>query len=179
MDVRMPRAYKDAPAHVPRGVVPGTRVAQPGPDEVVLFVIGMQVHRWRRVRSWWPVFTAMPRMLRELQQHPEVGLLGAHTLWAGRTFLVLQYWSSPEALGAFARDGALSHAPAWAAFNRAVAGTGDVGIFHETYVVDASRIETRYGNVRPFGLAAAVGHTNVYTGRRSRAEERVGTDLPE
>jgi hypothetical protein len=45
-------------------------------DEVVVFLIGMRVNRPWRLRKWWPVFTALPKMLRYLEQHPEKGLLG-------------------------------------------------------------------------------------------------------
>ena len=44
--------------------------------EVVVFLIGMTVNRWWRPDKWWPVFTAMPRMLAELTKDPESGLLG-------------------------------------------------------------------------------------------------------
>lgn len=33
-------------------------------DEVVVFLIGMRVNRPWMVAQWWPVFTAMPKMLR-------------------------------------------------------------------------------------------------------------------
>jgi hypothetical protein len=121
-----------------------------------VFLIGMRINRVRKVRSWWPTFVGMPRMLDELSK-ADRGLLGYHTFWAGRTFLVVQYWRSAAELGAYARDGAMLHAPAWAAFNQQAARTGDVGIFHETYVVPRSRIESVYGNMPAFGLAAAVG----------------------
>jgi hypothetical protein len=40
-------------------------------------------------------------------------MLGAHSLFGGRTLVTIQYWRSAEELGAFARDASLSHAPAW------------------------------------------------------------------
>ena len=36
------------------------------PEGTVVSLIGMRVNRWRSVRAWFPVFTAMPRMLKEL-----------------------------------------------------------------------------------------------------------------
>ena len=39
--------------------------------EIVVFLIGMRVNRPWKVPRWWPVFSAMPRMLRHLEQHPE------------------------------------------------------------------------------------------------------------
>lgn len=153
----IPRAFCDALHHVPKGVLAGASVADVGDDEVVVFLIGARVHRWRKVRSWFPTFIAMPRMLIQLAKNPELGLLHAKTYRSGRDVIVVQYWRSVEDLGRFAKDPALAHAPAWAAFNRDAAGTGDIGIWHETYRVPADGIETRYGNLAPFGLGKAIG----------------------
>ncbi len=73
---RVPRAYAPAPGRAPAGVRGGQYVADPQVDDVVVFVIGMRINRLRRVRSWWPAFTGMPRMLRELAGSDR-GLLGA------------------------------------------------------------------------------------------------------
>ena len=177
---RVPRGYATAPARAPRGVCGGQYVAVPEDGDVVVFVIGMRINRLRRVRSWWPAFVGMPRMLKELEAQPDSGLLGARLLFGGRTLMVLQYWRSAEQLGAYARDSSKRHAPAWAAFNKAAAPTGDVGIFHETYVVPADRIESLYGNMPVFGLGAAVG--SVARGQRSTrttAHERMVSTEPD
>ena len=113
-------------------------------------------------------------MLAEDARHPEDGLLHARSFWSGRVLMVVQYWESAEKLGHYARNAERAHAPAWAAFNRAAAGTGDVGIFHETYVVPREGVETLYANLPALGLAAAHGAV-PRPGRRSRrAERRVG-----
>ncbi|QBX56715.1 DUF4188 domain-containing protein [Nocardioides seonyuensis] len=178
---RVPRGYATAAARAPHGVRGGQYVAVPQDEDVVVFVIGMRINRLRRVRSWWPSFVGMPRMLKELEAQPDSGLLGATLLFGGRTLMVVQYWRSAEQLGAYARDTAKSHAPAWAAFNRAAAPTGDVGIFHETYVVPADRIESLYGNMPAFGLGAAVG--SVARGQqapaRNTAHERMVSTEPD
>lgn len=44
---------------------------------LALFLVGMRVHRPLQVRTWWPAFTAMSRMLRQLQAYPKLGLLAA------------------------------------------------------------------------------------------------------
>jgi hypothetical protein len=121
----------------------------------------------------------MPRMLRELGERPDAGLLGAQTYWAGRNFLVVQYWRSAEHLGRFARDPAMQHQPAWAAFNKATASGGDVGIWHETYVVPAASIESLYGNMPPHGLGAAVGTEPRGTHARTVAQDEMGQRDPE
>ena len=152
------RAYRDALQRVPRDVVAGGAVADLGDaEEVVVFLIGARVHRWRKVRSWFPTAVAMSRMLRQLARDPELGLLHANMFRAGRDVIVVQYWRSVEDLGRFAKDPTLAHVPAWAAFNRDAAGTGDIGIWHETYRVPGDCIETRYANLAPSGLGKALG----------------------
>ena len=56
---------------------------------------------------------------------------------------------------------------------RAFKGSGDVGIWHETYLVRAGGYEAIYGNMPRIGLAAA-GHGPVAR-RGETAAERVGT----
>jgi hypothetical protein len=55
----------------------------------------------------------------------------------------------------FARDPGDLHVPAWRAFNRAARGSGDVGIWHETYQVRAGEYEAIYSGVPRMGLGAA------------------------
>ena len=74
----------------------------------------------------------------------------------------------------------LQHAPAWGAFNKAAASTGDVGIFHETYVVPSERVESLYGNIAPFGLAKAHGAVSRSERRvHNQAHRRLSTTEPE
>ena len=122
--------------------------------EVVVFLIGMRINRPWKVHKWWPVVTAMTRMIRELYAHPELGFLHAEN-WFGRTSIMVQYWKSFEALEAYAKSREHQHLPAWAAFNRSVASNGDVGIWHETYRVRAGDCEVFYNNLPPFGFARA------------------------
>jgi hypothetical protein len=177
--VTHPRPYAEAPARAPRGVAGGSFTAELDRDEVVVFLVGMRINRLGRPWSWWATFVSMPRMLRELEDGPDRGFLGARTFWSGRVFLVVQYWRSLEDLGAYARDGGLQHAPMWRRFNGGTAATADVGVFHETYVVDATRVETLYGNMPVFGLAAATSHVPRSRRRRSAAVERLGQQDPE
>jgi len=123
-------------------------------DEVVVFLIGMRINRLWKVHQWLPVVRAMPRMLRELAADPDSGLLGFHQ-WIGNPTIAVQYWRSFEHLERYAKDSARSHRPAWAAYNRAVAGNGDVGIWHETYRIRAGDFECIYNNMPAFGLARA------------------------
>lgn len=174
---KIARAYREAPENAPGGVLPGHSVADVGDDEVVVFLIGMRINRWRKVRSWFPVFVAMPRMLAELAKNPDLGLLSVRSYWSGRVLMTVQYWRSVEALGRFAKDPSLTHAPAWSAFNRRAASTGE--IWHETYRVPADQVETLYGNMPAFGLAAALGATERSAGRRTTTHERMHSTRPE
>lgn len=141
-------------------------------EEVVVFVIGMRINKPWRLGVWWPVFTAMPRMLRYLQQHPEKGLLGVQNALLPQP-LVVQYWRSFEHLERFARDADDPHLEPWRRFNRLVGASGDVGIWHETYRVRTIDIETIYSNMPAHGLAAATASVPIRRGRETAAE-RIG-----
>lgn len=65
------------------------------PHDFVVFLIGMRLNRPWKVHKWFPVFLAMPRMLRWLDQHPEAGLLQWHHAWVNGP-AVVQYWRSFE-----------------------------------------------------------------------------------
>lgn len=119
--------------------------------DLVVFLIGMRVNSLWRVHEWLPVAAAMPRMLEELKADPSSGLLGLEARF-GNPVLMVQYWESKEKLLAYAADRRGQHFPAWAEFNRRVAKTGSVGVWHETYVVPARSYECIYVNMPPFGL---------------------------
>jgi hypothetical protein len=139
--------------------------------EFVVFLIGMRVNRWWKMHRWLRVALAMPRMLRELGQKPELGFLGAEQ-WFGRTTLMLQYWRSMDALLSYAKSRDASHLPAWRSFNKLVGTGGDVGIWHETYRVRAGDYENIYVNMPRFGLAN-VGELVEARGKRERARDRL------
>jgi hypothetical protein len=154
-------------------VIPGRQTATVD-DDIVVFLIGMRFNRILRPGTWLPVVRAMPRMLRELSAHPELGLLGHRTYWSGRTTLSVQYWRSFDHLTAYARSTDHEHLPAWREFNRAIRASGDVGVFHETYRVGPGTAETLYANMPAFGLGLAIGHEAVGP-RGQSAARRMGT----
>ena len=151
-------------------VFPGRMTAEMDGDFVV-FIIAMRINRWWKFHKWLPVFTAMPRMLKELAAHPELGCL--HTeQWFG---MIIQYWRSFEHLEAYARGASHQHLPAWQAFNRKVnSSSGDVGIWHETYRVRAGEYETIYGSMPRRGLACAGRHLPVTEHRESARQRMAG-----
>ena len=143
----------------------------------VVFLIGMRVNKWWKIWKWLPLARAMPRMLVELSKQPELGLLHARPLFGFPNVMMIQYWRSFEALEAYAKAGDKAHLPAWRAFNKNVGSNGDVGIWHETYVIAPGQYETIYSNMPPWGLGAAAtlreakGH-RVSAARRLQPEDR-------
>jgi hypothetical protein len=156
---------------MPGAVVPAKMTADID-GEFVVFLIGMRINTWWKVHRWLPVARAMGPMLRLLHQRPELGLLGSHTWIGPRGPMVVQYWRSVAHLESFARDPSLPHHPAWRAFHRAVGSGGDVGIWHETYVVPPGGWETFYGNMPRFGLATAGHHLPVGAKGETAAQRR-------
>jgi fumigallin biosynthesis monooxygenase-like protein len=136
-----------------------------------VFLIGMRINRPLKIHKWFPVVRAMPRMLRELEAHKELGYLGGH-FWIGRTIISLQYWRSVEDLVRYATDKDLQHLPAWTAFTRSVGSSGDVGVWHETYRVTPGGYENIYHNMPRFGLGR-VGALVEATGPFLHARERL------
>jgi hypothetical protein len=99
-----------------------------------VFLIGMRINRSWKMHKWLPVFLAMPRMLTELRRQPDLGFIGGD-VWFGRTILLLQYWQSFGALIRYAKNSDLAHLPAWARFRDNIGDSGDVGSWHETYLI--------------------------------------------
>jgi Domain of unknown function (DUF4188) len=138
--------------------------------DFVVFLIGLRINKPWKVHKWLPVFQAMPRMIRELERHPESGFLG-HIMSPG---VIVQYWRSFELLEAYARDANHLHWPAWVAFNKRVGKSrDDVGIWHETYRVRAGEYECVYSGMPPFGLAKASATIDA-VGQLESARGRLG-----
>jgi len=140
--------------------------------DFVVFAIGMRINRPWKPHRWLPVAMAMPRMLRELGDDPDSGFLGATQGMLNGGPAVLQYWRSYEHLERYARNPTAEHLPAWREFNRRVRGSGDVGIWHETYRVLAGEYETVYANMPRTGLARAADHAPL--GSTSTSATRIG-----
>jgi hypothetical protein len=150
------------------------RTAAAVPDEAVVFIIGMRFNRLWQVWKWLPAFRAMPKMLKELEKNPELGLVGTpQTFISGRTLLLLQHWESFTKLEAYARSADQAHLPAWRAFNQATRGNAAVGIYHETYLLTPATAEAVYVNMPPFGMGGAFG-TRDADGTARTAAQRLG-----
>ena len=142
--------------------------------DFVVFLIGMRINRLLRPQKWLPVFVAMPRMVRELERNPASGLLGANFfIGSPRRPMVVQYWRSFEQLEAYSRSKDARHWPAWVAFNKRIGSSGEVGIWHETYLVPAGAYDSVYNNMPPSGLGAASKLVPA-AGRKASAAGRAG-----
>jgi Domain of unknown function (DUF4188) len=143
--------------------------------DFVVFLIGMRINKLWKVWKWLPVFVAMPRMVRELEHKPESGFLGhgGYALVTLRRPLLVQYWRSFEDLEAYARSKDANHWPAWVKFNKRIGSSGDVGIWHETYLVPDGAYECVYNNMPPTGLGAATRLVPA-AGRKATAASRAG-----
>jgi hypothetical protein len=148
------------------------RLAATFDGSFVVFMIGMRINNLLLAHKWWPVAMAMPRLVRELAEKPELGFIHAEA-WFGRTTIMVQYWRSLDQLLAYARNKEADHLPAWRAFNKAVGTGGSVGIWHETYVASPGTYENIYVNMPPFGLGKA-GTMYPATGGKQSAASRMG-----
>ena len=143
----------------------------------VIFLIGFRVNRLWKVHKWLPVFRAMRPMINELVADPDSGFLNAEIGW-GNPLIMVQYWRSVDDLIRYAADREAEHLPAWKRFNQQVGSNGDVGIWHETYMVEAGAYEAVYNNMPSFGLATA-GSFIPAEGRWANAKGRIAANRQE
>ena len=141
--------------------------------DFVVFLIGMRINTPWKVWKWLPISQSMPRMLAELQRDPALGLLHSRSHFGLRNAMLVQYWRSFDHLHAYATGKTHAHVPAWQTYVKTLAGTGDIGIWHETYLVRAGEYECVYAGMPPYGLGQA-GDLVPATGRRQDARGRLG-----
>ncbi len=134
-------------------------------EDVVVFTIGMRINKWWAIHKWFPVFRAMPPMIRELYMNKDLGCLSMEHFFSLRTTLLLQYWRSEEDLIAYARG--QKHLKAWNEFNKKVRNNDAVGIYHETFLVKKGQYESLYGNMPKFGLGKVFGISEITKGNNS------------
>jgi Domain of unknown function (DUF4188) len=139
--------------------------------DFVLFLIGMRINNWFAIHRWWPVFAAMPKMLKELHINRDLGFL-SYQMWFSRTIILVQYWESAEKLLAYSKARDSEHLPAWKQYNLAAMKSDAVGIWHETYLIEKSKTENIYVNMPPFGFGK-VGNLQQASGSRKTAQTRL------
>ena len=151
------------------------RIAATIDGDFVVFLIGARINKWWKPHLYIPVGRAMRRMIAELEANRDLGLMHVEA-WGGRTAIMVQYWRSFDHLHAYARNRDAEHLPAWVDFHRRIGMNGDVGIWHETYLVRAGEYEAIYGNMPEFGLARAAGWAAAEGGRATAAGRLGKTD---
>jgi len=140
-------------------------------EDIVVFIIGMRVNKRLAFHKWFPVFKAMPGMIKELYTNKEeLGFLSMEGYFGLRTTCMIQYWRSTEDLLAYARGE--KHFTAWRNFNRKVGNNDAVGIYHETYQISKGRYEAIYVNMPKYGLGNALAHIPI-TAERNSARKRL------
>jgi len=81
-------------------------------EEFVVFLIGMRINKLWKIHKWLPLTLAMPKMISELYNNPDIGLI-SHEQWFGRTTIMVQYWKSFEHLESYAKNKNKHHLPVW------------------------------------------------------------------
>jgi hypothetical protein len=138
-----------------------------------LFMIGARLNRPWKLNVVVPFLATMPRMLKELATEPALGLLHVRQHFSPSGALLIQYWRSFEHLEAYARDPQRQHLPAWQWFNGKLGSNGDIGIWHETYLIRAGEYENIYSGMPLMGLAKAAQLADV-SGDAEAARGRLG-----
>ena len=154
------------------------RVCAEVEGDITVFLIGMRINKFWKVWRWLPVFLEMPKMLKELGADPDIGLLHSRPLLGIRNLAILQYWKSAQHLTAYAHAHGRAHLPAWQRFNAKIGTSGDVGVWHETYVVPRGRSESIFVNMPRYGLGLA-GDVFPAKGPRATASKRLGFAKPQ
>lgn len=140
-------------------------------DSIVVFLIGMRINKRFAVNKWFPVFKAMPGMIKELHTNKEkLGFLSMESYFGLRTTVMIQYWRSTDELLAYAKGE--QHLKAWKNFNKKFKNNEAVGIYHETYEVKGSSYESFYGNMPVYGLGKAMEHIPI-TAEHISARQRM------
>src|SRR5262249_20530396 len=102
----------------------------------------------------------------------ETGLLRSERFAMGwNHFGVLQYWRSFDDLEAWSRRP--PHSEWWREAVGRMRARGDVGIYHEAYLVPRGQVETIYMNCQPVGLAA-FGALGEPVGPLTTGRDRLG-----
>jgi hypothetical protein len=130
--------------------------------DFAVFITGMRINRYWKIHQWYPNFRDMRKILMALFSDPENGALCAHHAWTRRGPILIGYFRSVEQLERFANDPQQPHAEVWARYFKRMKNNGDVGVWHETFVVRSGEYEAVYDYMpSPTGLALGTSHVPV------------------
>ncbi len=144
--------------------------------DFAVFITGMRINKYWKIHKWYPNFRAMRKILMSLFGEQEKnGALCAHAFWNLRGPLLIGYFRSVEQLERFANDPDAPHAKVWADYFKRMKNNGDVGVWHETFVVRDGEYEAVY-DYMPSATGLAMGTSHVPVERRGdKAEQRRAT----
>lgn len=142
-----------------------------GVAELCLVRLGFQARRWAALPYARRIAKAIDRSASEAIS-AGAGLLHSERFAFGpRHFGVLQYWRS------FADLEQWSHRPPhsewWRGAVERMRTKGDFGVYHETYLVPRSAVESIYLDCEPVGLAT-FGTLGEPVGTRTTSRDRLG-----
>ena len=123
-----------------------------GVSELVLLRMGLRALKWT---AWGHI----KRLANEVERASaraiteKAGLLHSERVrFEGRHLGFLQYWSGFDALEAWARRE--PHSAWWRSAVERMRSRGDIGVYHEAYIVARDGAESIYMNCPPTGLSA-------------------------
>ncbi len=141
-------------------------------DELCLIRLGLVV---RRLRAW-PYALRLGRAIRESAAAAlgeGAGLLGSEmALMPPNHLIVLQYWSSFGAMEAWSHRP--PHSTWWKGAVERMRTKGDFGIYHESYLVPRSGVESIYVDVPPGIGLAKFGTMGPAEGSMTTSRDRLG-----
>ena len=124
------------------------RKTTPNDRDLVVFLVGARINKWWLLPLSLPILAKMRKMQQELLSDPNSGLLGIQRLGSAD----VQYWRSVDDLMRYATDKRREHQPTMKKFFQKIFRNEAVGIWHETYIVQAGNYENVYTNMPAFGL---------------------------
>ena len=131
---------------------------------LAVFLTGVQC---RKITSMWkiPMITnKMIKMQSELKLDKKAGFYHGEnffTMTPHFTTLFLSYWDSPGSIERFANSKFFSHLESAKDYLKNFLSDTNLGIWHETFVVEPEKVESFYYNMEPFGLSAFQPHQNL------------------
>ncbi len=139
-------------------------------EELCLVRLGILVRRL----TAWPYVLRLGRAIQRASDEATrdgSGLLQSDRMIVGPGhFVVLQYWSSFEALEAWSHRP--PHSEWWKGAVERMRTKSDFGIYHETYLIPRNGLESIYLNAPPVGLSA-FGPTAPAVGRMTTSRDRL------
>ncbi len=142
--------------------------------ELCVIRLGFQVRRWTALPYVRTLAKAIDRAAGEAIS-ANVGLYRSERFAFGlRHFGVLQYWRSFDDLEQWSRRP--PHSEWWRGAVERMRTKADFGVYHETFVVPRTSVETIYLNCEPVGLSA-FGVLGDPVGPMTTSRDRLGRRL--